>query len=161
MFIRAFRHIRKSSSAARCTRLWLGNKHMSMRSFCHITKSSSAARCTRRRLDNTSSCPYVRVLIVTLLYIETHIWTCACVTKSASSASCSWWRLCYVSKSTCGHVLLLPSRCLVRLEAHDDFVMCRSLCMNMCLCYQVNVYCVLQPMMTLFECGWPFCGVGF
>ena len=44
-----------------------------------ITKSSSDAGRTRRRL----------ALLITLLYVETYVWTCACVTKSGSSVSCS------------------------------------------------------------------------
>ena len=32
--------------------------------------------------------------MMTLLYVAMHIWTCACVTKSTSSASCSWWWFC-------------------------------------------------------------------
>ena len=57
-----------------------------------------------------------------LCCVEKHIWTCACVTKSTSSASCSWWRLSYMSKSTYGHVLALPSQHLVRPVADDNFV---------------------------------------
>ena len=30
-------------------------------------------------------------LTVTVLCVETHVWTGACVAKPASSASCSWW----------------------------------------------------------------------
>ena len=77
------------------------------------------------------------------------IWTCAWVTKSTSSASCSWWRFCYMSKHMYGHVLVLTSRHLVHPAADDDFATCRNARSDMCLCYQVDVYCVLQLMMTL------------
>ena len=40
-----------------------------------------------------------------------NMWTCACVTKSTSSA----------------------------YAAEDDFVICRNVRMDMCLCYQVDV----------------------
>ena len=59
-------------------------------------------------------------LMMTLLYIETHVWICACVTKSTSNAS----------------------------VADDDFDICRNA--NMDLCYQVDVQCVLQLIMILF-----------
>ena len=65
-------------------------------------------------------------LMVTLLYVKTQVWTCACVTKSTSSASCSWWWFFYMSKRRYGHVLVLPSRRLVRLAADDDFATCRK-----------------------------------
>ena len=84
------------------------HQHLSTREFRHVTKSSSAAGCTRRWLDNTSTC--------------THVWIYACVAKSMSNASCSWWWHCYMSKRTCGQVLVWPSRCLMRLAAENDFV---------------------------------------
>ena len=35
---------------------------------------------------------------MTLLYVEAHVWTYACVTNPTSSPSCSWWWLCYWSR---------------------------------------------------------------
>ena len=60
------------------------------------------------------------------------IWTSACVAKPMSSVSCSWWWLCYMSKSIIWTSPLLPSRCLVRPAADDDFIImivlpCRKL----------------------------------
>ena len=43
-----------------------------------------------------------------------------------------------VSKSTYGHVLVLPSQRLVHPEADEDFLICRKARKDMCLCYQVN-----------------------
>ena len=54
-----------------------------------------------------------------------------------------------MSKRTYGNVFVLPNRRLVRPAADDDFAICRKAGMDMCLCYQVNVECVLQLMMTL------------
>ena len=33
-------------------------------------------------------------LSMTLLYVEAHVWKGACVAKSSSTASCSWWWIC-------------------------------------------------------------------
>ena len=46
--------------------------------------------------------------------------TSTCVAKPTSS-TCSWWWLCYMSKRTCGQVLVLPSLRLVYPPADDDF----------------------------------------
>ena len=46
--------------------------------------------------------------------VDTHEWTSASVAKPTSSASCSWWWLCYMSKRICGQVLVLSSRRLER-----------------------------------------------
>ena len=56
-----------------------------------------------------------------------------------------------MSKRTYGHVLVLSSQRLVRTAAEDDFVICRNARMDMCLCYQVDVSCVLQLKMTLLK----------
>ena len=47
--------------------------------------------------------------------------TSTCAAKPTSSTSCSWWWLCYMTKRTCGQVLVLPSRRLVYPPADDDF----------------------------------------
>ena len=65
-------------------------------------------------------------LMMTLLYVETHVWRIASIAKLTSSAYCSWWWLCYMSKCTCGEVLVLLSRRLVLAAADDDFVICRN-----------------------------------
>ena len=39
-----------------------------------------------------------------------------------SCVPCSWWWLCSISKRTCGQVLVLPSRRLVRPATNHDFV---------------------------------------
>ena len=87
--------------------------------------------------------------MMTLLYVETHVWRGACVVKLTSSACCSWWWLCYMSKRMCGEVLVLSSWRLVSTAAGDDFVICRNARVEKCLCCQADVYCVLQLMMTL------------
>ena len=108
-----------------------------------ITKSSSAAGRTRHWLGNTSSCLYYAFRHITkssaswswwwLCYMSKRIiWTSACVAKPMSSVSCSWWWLCYMSKSIIWTSPLLPSRCLVRPAADDDFIImivlpCRKL----------------------------------
>ena len=46
-------------------------------------------------------------------------------------------------------LLVLPSQRLVLPATDDDFVICQSARMNMCLCYKVDVNCILQLMMTL------------
>ena len=50
-----------------------------------------------------------------------------------------------------GHVLALPNRRVVCPAADDDFVVRRNARMDMRLCYQVNVECVLQLIMTLLK----------
>ena len=47
-------------------------------------------------------------LLVTSLYVKTHVWTCACVTKSTTSASCSWWWLFYVPYNFMKHQKVNP-----------------------------------------------------
>ena len=47
-------------------------------------------------------------------------WKGVYVSKLTSSASCSWWWLFYMSKRTCGLVLVLPGQRLVRPVAGDD-----------------------------------------
>ena len=69
--------------------------HLSTRALRHITKSSSAAG-----------------LMMTLLYVETHVWTGACVAKTTSSVS--------------------PA-------ADDDFVICRNARVDRHLCCQTHV----------------------
>ena len=64
---------------------------------------------------------------------------CACVAKPTSGTSCSWWWLCYMSKTMCGKVLVLPNRHLVRPTADDDFVICPNACVAKCLCCQADV----------------------
>ena len=54
-----------------------------------------------------------------------------------------------MSKHMYGHMLVLPSRRLVRPVADDDFVICRNARMDIHLCYQVDAECVLQLMITL------------
>ena len=61
-------------------------------------------------------------LMTTLLCVEKHVWACAFVTKSMSSASWGSWRLCYMSKLMYEYVLVLPSQRLLRPAADDDFV---------------------------------------
>ena len=46
-------------------------------------------------------------------------------------------------KRTYGHVLVLPNRRLVRPAADAHFVICGDARMDMYLCYQGDVYCVL------------------
>ena len=48
-----------------------------------------------------------------------------------------------------GHLLVLPSQRLVLPATDDDFVICWSTRMDMCLCYKVDVNYILQLMMTL------------
>ena len=43
-----------------------------------------------------------------------------------------------MSNRKSGHVLVLPSRQLVRLAADDDFFIYQNARMDMCLCYQVD-----------------------
>ena len=83
------------------------NKRTIEQKLRRISKLSSAAERTD---DDFAIC------LVVLM-------SSACVAKPMSSASCSWGWLCYVSKRTGGQVLVLPSRCLVRPAADDDFVM--------------------------------------
>ena len=104
--------ITKSSSAARCTRRWLGNTiTCPYGAFQHITKSSSGAGHTRCRLGNTSTCPYSAFQHITKSSSDagcTRCWlrkTSTCpygafrhITKSSSAARCT--RLCYMLKRT-------------------------------------------------------------
>ena len=70
-------------------------------------------------------------------------------TKAPVRTSCSLWWLCYMSKRTYGHESLLLGLRLMRPIADDDFVICRNARMDIRLCHQVDVSCVLQLMMTL------------
>ena len=90
-------------------------------------------------------------LMMTLLYVETYLWTSACVARLTSAASCSWWWLCYMLKHACGQVLVLPGWRLVRPAADDDSVICWNVLVDKCLCRQAGVWCVLQLMMTLLN----------
>ena len=54
-----------------------------------------------------------------------------------------------MSKRTYGHAPLLLGLRLMRPIADDDFVICRNARMDIRLCHQVDVSCVLQLMMTL------------
>ena len=55
------------------------------------------------------------------ILLQSHLYASTGLARPTRSWSCSWWRLCYVSKRTCGQVLVLPSRCLVLPAADDDF----------------------------------------
>ena len=74
------------------------------------------------------------------LAAQAHVHLCILTfNESTSSASCSWWWLCYMSKRTYEHVLVLPSRRLVCPVANDDFIICRNAGTDMCLCCQHDI----------------------
>ena len=105
----------------------------------------------RHQLQDAADFWCVLQLMMTFLYVETYVWTSACVAKRTSGASCSWWWFFYMSKRTCGQVLVLQSRRLVRPAAEDDFFICRNVHVDKCLCCKADVWCVLQLMMTLLN----------
>ena len=131
--------------------------------FCEIVQSmtSSAAGRSRHlvrpaadddffisrnvRVDKCLCCQAdvrcVLQLMMIFLYVETYVWTSACVAKPTSGASCSWWWLFYMSKCTCGQVLVLQSRRLVCATADDDFVKLLYSLQNCVIWRKIIFYC--------------------
>ena len=102
-------------------------------------KVISAAGRSRHQLGNKSTCPHVLQLMMTLLYVETHVRTCTFIARPTLNPSYSWWWLCHMSKRTFGHTFVSPSRRLMRPAVDDDFVICRYARTGMCLYCQSDV----------------------
>ena len=110
-----------------------------------ISKSSSAARCTGRQLVKACVTLVFQLNFKVIISCRMH-WTSAClsmchfgisakfqnhhITKLLSSASCSWWWICYMQKQTWGQVLVLPGHCLVHPVANNDFENPNNLCIS-------------------------------
>ena len=77
--------------------------------------------------------------MMTFLYVKKQVWTDAFVAKLTFSASYSWWWLFYMSKRTCEQVFVLPSRRLVGPAADDEIAICQNARVDRCLYCQADV----------------------
>ena len=65
--------------------------------------------------------------------------------QSTSSVSCSWWWFCYMLNSTCGQVLVLPSRRLMQPAANDDDFVKLLYSLQDCVMHLKKNYFLLPP----------------
>ena len=86
----------KNEIQKRCCKYWYSFS-IGMFSFHKLNNNAirSFGRISYKRKSVT-----INKITITLLYVETHVWTCACVAKLTSSASCSWCWHCFMSKRT-------------------------------------------------------------
>ena len=107
-----------------------------MMTFLYVETYVWTSACVAKRTSG-ASCSWWWFF----LYVETYVWTSACVAKPTSGASCGWWWLFYMSKCTCGQVLVLQSRRLVCAAADDDFVKLLYSLQNCVIWRKIIFYC--------------------
>ena len=86
-------------------------------------------------------CYFLWFLLVDLYFL--FLFSCLLTVVATQTPIYTWVLTC--SKATCGEVLVLPSRRLVRTTADNDFVICRNT--------RVDKACVTNPMTSAF-CNW-------